>query len=112
MRHCVTVVMLLKIGERLFLTESWTSDKERCLAAGIPTDQIVAKSKHQLALELVTHAHSLKLGYHWIGCDGFYFDVPAFLRALNTMNEIFMADVHKDQHIYLTRTNQSFLLLH
>jgi len=89
------------IDERLFLPESWINDKKRCLAAGVPTDKIVAKRKPELALDIVDHAHQLKLGYNWIGCDGFYGENPAFLRALDARNETFMADVHKNQHIYL-----------
>ena len=90
------------VDERLFLPESWTNDEERCLAAGVPAEKIVSVHKQDLALEMVNHARQLELGYNWIGCDGLYGEDPAFLRALDTMNETFMADVHKDQRIYLT----------
>lgn len=89
------------VDERLFLPESWSSDKERCLEAGVPIENIVAKRKQDLALEMVEHARELKLEYKWVGCDGFYGEDPAFLRALDKLPETFMADVHKDQHIYL-----------
>lgn len=89
------------VDQRLFLPDSWTNDKERCLAAGVPAEKIKAKQKQDLALETVDHARQLTLGYNWIGCDGFYGEDPAFLRALNARSETFMADVHKDQHIYL-----------
>ena len=63
----------------------------------------VAKRKQDLALEMVKHARELELEYKWVGCDGFYGEDPAFLRALDTLPvpEIFMADVHKDQRVYL-----------
>ena len=44
------------IDTRLFLPESWTSDKPRCLAAGVPEDQIVGKTKQVLALDMVREA--------------------------------------------------------
>jgi len=85
-----------------FLKNSWINDEERCLAAGVPAENIVAKRKQDLALEMVKHARQKKLEYFCIGCDGFYGEDPAFLRDLDAMPEIFMADVHKDQHIYLS----------
>jgi SRSO17 transposase len=41
--------------------------------------------------------------YKWVGCDGFYGEDPAFLRALDTLPvpEIFMADVQSAQRVYL-----------
>ena len=52
---------------------------------------------------MVKHARQLKLEYKWVGCDGFYGEDPAFLRALDALTrpEIFMADVHKEQRVYL-----------
>lgn len=39
--------------------------------------------------------------FAWIGFDGGYGKEPAFLNALEDDGEVFMADVHKDQSIYL-----------
>src|SRR3954453_19285743 len=38
------------IGLRLFLPEEWTADPARCLAAGVPEDEMVARSKGEIAL--------------------------------------------------------------
>lgn len=88
------------IDFRLYLPEVWTNDKSRCLAAGVPQEHIVFKRKHDLALEMVTHARALGLSFNWVGCDGLYGQDPDFLRYLDKMGEIFVADVHKDQRIY------------
>ena len=88
------------IDFRLYLPEAWTDDKNRCLAAGIPEENIVFKRKHDLALEMVVHARSLGIYFNWVGCDGLYGQDPDFLRSLNDMGEVFLADVHKDQRIY------------
>ncbi len=85
---------------RLYLPKAWTDDKERCLAAGIPEEKIVFKRKHDLALEMVAHARSLGTNFNWVGCDGLYGEDPDFLRSLDAMGEVFLADVHKDQRIY------------
>ena len=88
------------IDFRLYLPKAWADDKKRCLAAGIPKDKIIFKRKHDLALEMVVHARSLGIDFNWVGCDGLYGEDPGFLRSLNDMGEVFLADVHKDQRIY------------
>lgn len=89
------------IDTRLFLPESWTSDKSRCLAAGVPEDQIVAKTKQALALDMVREARTNGLRFNWVGADGFYGMDPSFLRELDSMGECFVVDVHRDQRVYL-----------
>lgn len=86
---------------RLFLPESWTSDVARCKAAGIPAEEIIPRSKCDLALEIVANTRSNGIGYKWVGVDGGYGKEPAFLRSLADGGEIFVADVHKNQRIYL-----------
>lgn len=89
------------IDERLFLPQVWADDKARCLAAGIPEQEIVFKSKQEQALEMIGHARGLGVRFAWVGFDGFYGEDPALLRALQEQGEIFLGDVHKDQRIYL-----------
>lgn len=89
------------IDEQLYLPEVWTDDKQRCLDAGIPEDKIIFKQKQEQALEMIYQAKNNGIRYNWVGCDGFYGEDPAFIRMLDFQNEIFMADVHKDQRIYL-----------
>ena len=89
------------IDTRLYLPASWVKDKERCDAAGVPPKARRAKSKPELALEMVRHNRRLGVRFSWVGMDGLYGKDPALLRALAGDDETFMADVHKDQHIYL-----------
>jgi hypothetical protein len=42
------------------------------------------------------------LRFAWVGLDGGYGKEPWLLRALDAEGETFVADVHKDQMIYLT----------
>lgn len=89
------------IGYRLFLPETWIDDKERCIEAGIPREEIVFQRKHDQALQLVLQARIQGVEFAWVGADSLYGEDPSFLRALDQMHEIFMVDVHRDQHIYL-----------
>ena len=44
-------------GSSKYLPESWTSDKDRCEAAGVPEDRQGYRSKTELALEMVGRRH-------------------------------------------------------
>jgi len=85
---------------RLYLPEEWAKDKERCLAAKIPEEHIVCKPKEQLALEMVLHARELGLKFGCVGADAGYGKNLDFCYDLNSFNETFLIDVHRDQHIY------------
>ena len=41
--------------------------------------------------------------FEWVGADAGYGKEPAFPRALDGMNEVFVADVHKSQRIWTER---------
>ncbi|MFZ4860224.1 MAG: IS701 family transposase [Desulfuromonadaceae bacterium] len=85
---------------RLYVPKEWTDDTDRCRKAGIPKD-IVFKSKSQLALDSIQHLRSLGIRFSWVGIDGGYGKEPHFLSTLDDLGELFVADVHKDQPIYL-----------
>jgi len=88
------------IDERLYLPKEWTDDRLRCNRAGVP-DDIEFKTKSQLALDIVRHARFQGIRYAWVGVDGGYGKEPQFLTTLDDEGEMFVADVHKDQSIYL-----------
>lgn len=85
----------------LYLPKTWVKDSARCDAAGIPRDAREFKTKPELALEMVRYNRQLGIRFDWVGVDGLYGNNPAFLRCLDDDGETFMADVHKDQRIYL-----------
>ena len=85
---------------RLYVPKEWADDKNRCKKAKIPAD-FAFKSKSRLALDSVRHLRSLGVRYSWVGIDGGYGKEPNFLSALDADGEQFVADVHKDQTIYL-----------
>lgn len=89
------------IDTRLYLPKEWAQDPERCEDAGIPEPERVHKSKAQLAFEMVVGARENGVRFSWVGMDGGYGKEPALLRRLEDHGETFLADVHKDQQIYL-----------
>ena len=46
------------VDKRLYLPKSWTSDQDRCAAAGVPEDRRNYRSKTELALEMLERAWS------------------------------------------------------
>ena len=89
------------VDERLYLPEKWTDDPQRCEQAGIPEEFRCFKTKVALALEMVEHQRRIGVRFSWVGADGFYGNDPAFLRGVDEMGEVFVADVHCDQRIFL-----------
>jgi SRSO17 transposase len=89
------------VDTRLYLPQEWAQDRKRCAAAGIPESERVLKSKAELAFEMVVQARRNGVRFRWVGVDGGYGKDPAFLRRLAAHGEVFVADVHRDQPIYL-----------
>ena len=89
------------IDTRLYLPKVWVDDVRRCAAAGVPQAARRLRSKAELALEMVQSNRQLGVRFTWVGMDGGYGKEPALLRALDADGEVFVADVHKDQSIYL-----------
>lgn len=87
--------------ERLFLPKAWVNDPRRCAKAKIPAAERVFRTKAQLALEMVQDARRRGLRFRWVGLDGGYGKEPWLLRALDRDGEVWVADVHCDQRIYL-----------
>jgi SRSO17 transposase len=88
------------VDMRLYLPQRWIDDPARCNLAEIPTEARKLRSKSALALAMVHAARARGMRFEWVGVDGGYGKEPAFLRALDDMGEIFVADVHCDQRVW------------
>jgi SRSO17 transposase len=91
------------VDMRLYLPKCWIHDPVRCAQAGVPPEARTLISKSQHALDIVRQARARGMRFEWIGLDGGYGKEPAFLRALDDMNEVFVADVHRTQRIWTER---------
>ena len=82
------------VDKRLYLPESWTSDKDRCEAAGVPEDRRGYRSKTELALEMVGRAQErghLKAG--WVAADDAFGMSPSFRDGLMALGMWYVLDV-------------------
>ena len=82
------------MDKRLYLPERWTSDPERCAAAGVPEERRSYRSKTELALELVGRA--LERGHlraGWVAGDDAFGMSPSFREALAALGMRYVLDV-------------------
>ena len=78
-------------GER-FLPESWSEDRPRCRAAGIPED-VVYRLEWQIALELFDRACENGVCFDWLTVDEGYGSKPLFLQGVDDHGQLFVAEV-------------------
>jgi SRSO17 transposase len=88
------------VDMRLYLPQRWIDDPARCDRAEIPMQARTTRAKSVLALEMVRAARTRGMRFGWVGVDGGYGKDPAFLRALDEMGEVFVADVHGTQRVW------------
>ena len=69
------------LGWRLYLPETWTKDKERCQAAGIPAE-VVFKKKWELALDLIDQVRDWGVPDRIVLADAGYGEATEFRDAL------------------------------
>ena len=83
--HCL-------VDGELFLPQSWSEDRSRCRAAGIP-EEMVYRSKWKIALELVDRAVANGMRFDWLTFDEGYGGKPLFLQGLDERRQRFVAEV-------------------
>jgi len=83
--HCL-------IDGDLFLPESWSEDRERCRAAGIP-DDVVYRPKWQISLEIYDRSLENGITFNWLSFDEGYGGKPLFLRGLDNRGQPFVGEV-------------------
>jgi len=81
------------VGARLFLPTVWVEDPERCQKAGVPEAEIRARTKLDLARELVLEAVAHGLRFKWVGFDCFYGRDQGLLCWLEDQGHGVVADV-------------------
>ena len=76
----------------LFLPKSWSDDRPRCRAAGIP-DNIRHRTKWRLAMDQLLRLTGNGVSFDWLVFDEGYGAAVPFLRLLNVVNQRFVAEV-------------------
>ena len=75
-----------------FLPESWSGDRERCRAAGIP-DSLVHRPKWRIALEQLDRVRGNGIRFDWLTFDEGYGSCPGFLHSLGDRGQKYVAEV-------------------
>jgi SRSO17 transposase len=88
------------VDARLYLPQEWIDSPARCDVAGIPKEERVFKTKWEIGLEIVDTAIANNVRFGYVGFDGFYGNVPEFLKGLTARKCTYIGAVHKDQFVY------------
>ena len=82
------------VDKGLYLPKSWTSDKDRCAAAGVPQERQGYQSKTALALEMLERAvHLGQLRAGWVAADDAFGISPSFREGLAALGMRYVLDV-------------------
>ena len=82
------------VDKRLYLPESWTSNQDRCEAAGVPEERRGYRSKTELALELLERALGLgHLKAGWVAGDDAFGMSPSLREGLAALGMRYVLDV-------------------
>jgi len=80
------------IDERLYLPDDWEEDQDRREKCGVPED-VVFKTKAELALEMIRSARDNDVPFGWVGMDSFYGEQPWLLNEINSEEMTYIADI-------------------
>jgi SRSO17 transposase len=90
------------VDRDLFLPKSWSDDRERCQAAGIP-DELVHRPKWQIALEQIDRAKGNGIVLSWLTFDEGYGDCPEFLLAVEGKGLRFVGEAPRSLRCFAVR---------
>jgi SRSO17 transposase len=80
------------VDAELFLPKRWSDDRPRCRAAGIP-EEVVHRTKWQMALDQLDGARASGLRLDWLTFDAEYGKRPGFLAGLAERGQRFVGEV-------------------
>lgn len=89
------------MDRRLFLPEEWAADPERREEAGVP-EEVVFRTKPELALEMVRAAVERGVPFRWVGGDSLYGDSPVFMQGVRDLDKYYVVDVSSSMHVWLS----------
>jgi SRSO17 transposase len=87
------------MDRRLFLPEEWANDRPRREEAGVP-EEVVFRTKPELALEMLTVAVNEGVPFRWVGGDSVYGDSPTFVRGVRQLGKWYVADTACDNRVW------------
>ena len=91
------------VDARLYLPKQWCEDMNRCEEAGIPKQDIVFRTKIELAESILREQRDNGLKFDFVTADGYYGNDADFARMVDSLGYVYMLDLHSDQEVYLER---------
>ena len=88
------------VGLRLFLPESWTSDRARMAVARVPIDRQTFRSKPEIAIEEVDRIRAAGVRFGCVLADAGYGLSAAFRHALSQRDLHWAVGVPRHQKVY------------
>lgn len=79
-------------GEPYLPQGTWHEDRDRCRAASIP-DDVVYRSKWQIALGQIKQALANGVRFAWLTFDEWYGGKPPFLREVDGLGQHYVAEI-------------------
>jgi SRSO17 transposase len=86
------------IDRHLYLPECWTSDRQRCVRAGIPESEAFA-TKPEMALTMLKRAVATKVRFGWVSGDCVYGDDRSIRLWLETLPRGYVMAVSSKEYV-------------
>jgi SRSO17 transposase len=87
------------MDRRLFLPEEWADDRARREEAGVP-EEVVFRTKPELALEMLGVAVNEGVPFRWVGGDSVYGDSPTFVQGVRQLGKWYVVDTACDTRVW------------
>ena len=88
------------VGLRLFLPERWTGDLERCMVAGVPEGEVVARSKGEIALAELDRLIAAQMRFGLVLADAGHGASAAFRHGLDERRLAWAVGIPRNQKVY------------
>ena len=88
------------VGLRLFLPKEWISDLERCAAAGVPDEAVVARAKGEIALAELDRLIDAGVRFGVVLADAGYGASAAFRQGLSERGLTWAVGIPRNQKVY------------
>jgi SRSO17 transposase len=88
------------VGLRLFLPAEWTSDAERCAAAGVPDEEMEARTKGEIALAELDRLIAADVRFGVVLADAGYGASAAFRYGLSERGLTWAVGIPRNQKVY------------
>jgi SRSO17 transposase len=80
------------VDQQLFLPQAWARNKKRRKEAQVPKE-VRFRTKPQIALQMIEHAHQGALPFRWVCCDDMYGNSGPLRDGVEALGLFYVAEV-------------------